>query len=100
MQLLKDPRKLLRRDMEENRIGKDPVEALRRQVEGEEVLQKDLRARHGSRHFDEPLCAVESHGVVPQRTERQQVAAGAAAKVEDRERGRSFDAPEKGLDVL
>src|SRR6185436_4984963 len=49
---------------------------------------------------DEARCTVEPDRLVAERTERFEIAPGAAAEVEDRERARTFEVSEQGGHVL
>ena len=100
VQLAEHSRQLGARHMEQHGVGEDAVEAIGRQVEGEQVLLPDLAAAVRACHGRELRLAVEADRVVAEVGEGLQVAARATAEVEDRERRRAFDVAQQRRDVL
>jgi len=100
VQLVQNAPELGAGHMEQHRVGEHAVEAGCGQVECEQVLPPHLAAAVRSRHGDELDHAVEADRRVAQRRECLQVAARAAAEVEDRERRRGFDVAQQRIDVL
>jgi len=76
------------------------VEPGRWQIEREEVLAEDLAAGGAAGHLHEPGAAVEPDHFVAEHAERGEVAAGAAAEIEQSERRRALDRGEQCVAVL
>ncbi|MCY1540807.1 hypothetical protein D9M68_764660 [compost metagenome] len=100
VQLAEYSRQLLIRHMEQAGVGEDAVEACIRQVEGQEVLLPDFTAAAFAGHLDEARAAVQADGGVAQGLEGAQVAARAAAEIEDLVRRLALDMPQQCGDVL
>ena len=92
MELAKNARQLLRGHMEERGVGEDAVEASARQIERQEILMPHLASGVGTRHGDEARRAVEPDGLVAEGAKTHQIATGATAEIEDRERARAVEA--------
>ena len=98
-ELPEDARQLLGRDVEQRGVGEDAVEVRHREIEREKVLVQHLAAGVLSRHGDEAGGTVEANGLVAQVAEHAEVTTGAAAEVQDPERG-GLEVGEEGVDVL
>lgn len=98
--LAKDPRQFLGRDVEEAGVGEDPVETLRRQLQFQEILLPHLAAGMLARHSAEGGTALQADRAVAKAGEGGQVAARAAAEVEDVVALLRRQRLQEGLDVL
>src|SRR3954464_9286675 len=99
-QLAEDPAQLLAGNMEQRRVGEDPVVAIPLQRQVQEVLVEHWAARLLPRHLAKACAAVQAHGLVPKRREMEQIAPRSAAEIEQRERSRSLDVRKQGSVVL
>ena len=94
------PGELAARHVEQRGIRKDPVEAGRRQVEGEEVLVQHFAIRRGARHGNERGRAVEADRLVTECGEPAQVPARPAPQIENGMGRLALYRIEQGRDVL
>ena len=93
-------RQLLRGHMKQRGVREDTVEITVGQVELQEILLPHFATRRGARHRHERRRALQPDRAVTELRERRQVAPGAAAEVENRERRRSGDVLQQRRDVL
>jgi hypothetical protein len=81
-------------------LANTPSKRSGRQIEWRKVLLPNVAAAVRPSHFGEACGPVETDCDVTQRRERLEIASGAAAKVEDRERRRAFDVRQQRGNVL
>src|SRR4051794_7338816 len=86
--------------MEQHRIREDPIEAAGRQVEREQVLLPDLAAAVLARNRGQRRGTFKANNMVTELAEALEIAARAAAQVEQFERRGRLDMPQQGIDVL
>src|SRR5205085_1176297 len=98
--LAEDARQLLVGNVEERRVREDAVEALRRQVEAQEILLPHLAPAMRARHRGELRRAFDPDRDVAHVRERLEVAPRPAAEVENRERWRAPNRAQQRRDVL
>src|SRR3981081_3662653 len=71
------------------------MKASRRQRQLQEVLMQHFAAGSGAPHLYEARGPIEPNGLVPERSEPGQVAAGTATEIEQHEGWRTLDRAEK-----
>src|SRR5437899_11822756 len=86
--------------MKQRGIGENPIEALRRQVELQEVLFPHFAPGGGARHGSERSGTFEPDGEMAELCERREVAAGTAAEIENAKWGRGVDVRKQRIDIL
>ena len=91
---------LLARDVKEAGIRKHPVEVPIREIQRQEILQPDFTFRIGARHPGEAGGTFEPDGVVSAPFQIRQVAAWAAAEIQDPGGRGNPQFREQGLDIL
>src|SRR3990167_4616627 len=86
--------------MKQRGVGEHPVEAFRRQIEGEKVLLPGFAATVGAGHFDKARAAVQTDSAVAHSAESAQIAPRPAAEIENLVGRRGLDMREQGGDIL
>src|SRR5260370_5606627 len=99
-QLAEHARKLLAGNVEQRRVGEDPVIALPLQRQSQKVLVQHAATGVRLRHLAKTRASVEAHRLVTERSEVMQIPPRPAAEVEQRERRRRVDVREKRRMVL
>ena len=99
-QLLQHPRQFLARNMEQHRIGENPVKALGRQIQLQKILLPDLTTAVFARHLRELLRAIKPDSGVAHAREGLQITPRPTAKVENVERRLALNMPQQRINVL
>ena len=86
--------------MEQRGVGENAVETARGKIEMQEVLLPDFATAVLACHGGETWRTLEPDRVMTSIAEGLQIAAGAAAHVQDEKRRRAFDVVEQRRDVL
>src|SRR5579862_7373447 len=86
--------------MEQRSVGEYAVESLRRQVELQEILLQDLAAAVCARHGGKARRALDADRDVAERRESPEVAAGAAAEIENGKGRHALDGLQQRVYVL